>query len=97
MKEVIENLRENVKQLKLEKIERLKNFKALKFWCIKTKQKVFEFGFKGNVERVNKKRQYGLQILLFQENRASELLLKQVIKDLINYTKYRSQKKNLYQ
>ena len=57
-------------------MERMKNFKALKFWCIKTKQKVFDHGFKENVERVNKKRQYGLQILLFQENTASELLLK---------------------
>jgi hypothetical protein len=71
------------------KIEQIRNYKALKFWCLTTKKKVFRAGFKSYILKIKRKRQNGLNVYIFQDNTLNLSLMKLCFQSLNQYKSYR--------
>lgn len=58
-----------IEQEKQAKLDQIKNFKALKFWCKKTKRKVYQQGFKKFIYRCQLKRHNAMRAYMFLEGK----------------------------
>ena len=89
MVESLLGLIEHLEGKREEERNRKKEFRALKFWCVTTKRKVFEQGFKGMLERILRKRELGLRALLFFEGTVEVNLQKLTLESLKLYKAHR--------
>lgn len=101
LKDGFENLKEHrilmIRREKEAKLDQLRNFRALKFWSKKMKNRVFKQGFVAYMQRCLRKRQNALKVFVFVDNTVNSNLQVAVLAHWKLYVQLRRSKQRRIQ